>query len=274
MEKTKNAQNKFTENQFIEIFRLEDIDDSIFNNYQRHDFFQLIWFRKVEGDKRYFLDFNEYIIGDNQIVFVFPGQIDKLDIEGKEGLLVAIHADNFYSINRRMNSAYLNGYFSNVFISPDEETTKTIELLKELLLQEYNSQNRILLMEMYLEAFLFHVAAFFEKTEAYKNQVDFQVPQLMKLIDANFINRRKTEFYAQKMNVSCKKLNSISMKGTGKSVKQHLQERLILEIKKEIRLREKNLKEISFDLGFREPAYFTRFFKKHTGITPTEFKDK
>lgn len=70
-----------------------------------------------------------------------------------------------------------------------------------------------------------------------------------------------------------KKINEICIKGTGKTIKQHLQERLILEIKKEIRLRRKSLKEIAFDLGFNEPAYFTRFFKQHTTLTPKEFRD-
>ncbi|MDL2296539.1 helix-turn-helix domain-containing protein [Bacteroidales bacterium OttesenSCG-928-B11] len=273
MRKNNTIQEILAKDHFIEIFRLEDIDETVFNNYQRYDFYQLIWFTKISGNDRYFLDFNEHLIYNNQIVLVFPGQIDKLDIEGNEGFLFAIHPDNFFRINQRMNSAYLNGYFSNIFISPDAETTELLEVFKDLLLQESNSLNRILLKEIYIEAFLFHIVDFFKKTDAYKNQVDFQIPQLMKLIDANFIHHRETDFYAQQMNISCKKLNIISVKGTGKTVKQHLQERLVLETKKEIRLKEKNLKEISFALGFEDPAYFTRFFKKQTGITPVEFRE-
>nr|WP_255489373.1 helix-turn-helix transcriptional regulator [Dysgonomonas sp. 216] len=75
------------------------------------------------------------------------------------------------------------------------------------------------------------------------------------------------------MGVSCKKVNELCKRGTGRTVKQHLQDRLILEIKKEIRLGDKNLKEIAFNLGFNEPAYFTRFFKQHTAVTPTDFRD-
>lgn len=43
-------------------------DDTIFENYQRYDFYQLLWFTKADGDNIYFLDFNEYKIKEDQIV--------------------------------------------------------------------------------------------------------------------------------------------------------------------------------------------------------------
>ncbi len=258
---------------FIDIYKLEDANDAIFGNYQRYDFYQVIWFKSVRGDNSYFLDFNEYKIQDNQIIVVFPGQIDKLDTDGKEGYLFTVHNEVFFDIARHINSDYLHGYFSNVFVSPDDETKKVLDQLENLIFSEYTSLNRIKLMKSYLEAFLFHVSALFEKSETFRNKGEFIVSEIMKLIDHNFISQRETDFYANQLNMSNKKINEISKKGTGKTVKQHLQERLILEIKREIRLHEKSLKEIAFGLGFNEPAYFTRFFKQHTSMTPTEFKD-
>ncbi|WP_029904360.1 AraC family transcriptional regulator [Prevotella sp. 10(H)] len=266
--------NQLKDEPFIEIFRLEDMgDDTIFDNYQRYDFFQLLWFTKVEGDNIYFLDFNEYKIKEDQIVLIFPGQIDKLNIEGKEGYSFAIHNDTFYNITQHINSDYLNGYFSNSFISLDNNTKEILEKLKVLMYLEYTSGNRLILMESYMEAFLFHVSALFHDTHSLNNGDSF-VAELMKLIDKNFISQRETDFYADTLGVTNRRVNEICKKGTGKTVKQHLQEKLILEIKKEIRLRKKSLKEIAFDLGFNEPAYFTRFFKQHTSLTPTEFRDK
>lgn len=265
--------NKLKEEPFIEIFRLQDMgDDTIFENYQRYDFYQLLWFTKVGGDDIYFLDFNEYKIEKDQIVLIFPGQIDKLDVEGKEGYLFTIHNDIFYNISLQLNSDYLNGYFSNTFISLDIDTKVRLEKINELIFLEYNSGNRLGLMKSYMEALLFHVSALFEDSHTLNNG-DIFVAELMKLIDNNFICEKETDFYANSLGVTNRKINELCKKGTGKTVKQHLQEKLILEIKKEIRLRRKSLKEISFDLGFNEPAYFTRFFKQHTNLTPTEFRD-
>lgn len=265
--------SQLKEEPFIEIFRLQDMgDDTIFENYQRYDFYQLLWFTKVGGDDIYFLDFNEYKIEKDQIVLIFPGQIDKLDVEGKEGYLFTIHNDIFYNISLQLNSDYLNGYFSNIFISLDIDTKVRLEKINELIFLEYNSGNRLGLMKSYMEALLFHVSALFEDSHTLNNG-DIFVAELMKLIDNNFICEKETDFYANSLGVTNRKINELCKKGTGKTVKQHLQEKLILEIKKEIRLRRKSLKEIAFDLGFNEPAYFTRFFKQHTNLTPTEFRD-
>ncbi len=50
--------------------------------------------------------------------------------------------------------------------------------------------------------------------------------------------------------------------------------RLILEAKREIAYGKKSLKQISFELGFSDQAYFSRFFKVQTGIMPLEFRGR
>ncbi|NDV95815.1 AraC family transcriptional regulator [Dysgonomonas sp. 521] len=278
---TKILLNESEKDPFIELFHLKDLtDDSIFSNYQRYDFYQLLWFTKVGGNNVYFLDFKEYIMKEDQIILVFPGQIDKLDIREKEGYLFAIHNDVLFDINLHLGSDYLNGYFSNVVVTLDDDKIKRIlESIVELLWIEYNSGRRLTLMQSYMEAFLFHVDYILKSSVSLANANDNDnitdplIAGLMRLIDENFIIQRETEFYARKLGVSNRKVNEISKKGTGKTIKQHLQERLILEIKKEIKLQRKSLKEIAYDLGFSEPAYFTRFFKEQTSQTPKEFRD-
>lgn len=269
----RKQQQDSTETALIKVFRLEDIEDGyIFDDYQRYDFYQLLWFKKVSGNPVYFLDFKEYSLKDNQIVLIFPGQIDQLDIEGKEGYLFTIDVNVFFDIGQRLNSDYLNGYFSNVFLTPDYEIQENLEALIKLIFTEYDSQNRLPLIRTYIEAFLFQISGLFECGGMNDKTDIHQVARLMKLIDQYFILQRGTEFYSGEMGISNKKINQISLKGTGKTVKQHLQERLVLEIKREIHLGKKSLKEIAFNLGFNEPAYFTRFFKTHTGTTPSEFQ--
>jgi AraC-type DNA-binding domain-containing proteins len=271
---SKTFSGRLAGDRFIEIIELKQADDSVFSNYQRYDFYQLLWFRKAGGNSSYFLDFREYTLEDNQLVLIFPGQIDMLDTGQKEGYLFAIHSDVLFRINQHLQSDYLNGYYGNVFVSPDEETKEILEQLMRLIWSEYRNRNRIALMESYLEVFLFYVSSLSEDINIGKKKSDSLVSELMKVIDKNFITCRETEFYAQQFGMSNKTINEVCKKGTGKTVKQHIRERLILEIKKEIRLGKKNLKEIAFDLGFSEPAYFTRFFKQYTLRTPTEFRDE
>lgn len=271
--KEENKLNPLPDERKIVIFELEKLEeDPLFDNYQRYDFYQLLWFTRVEGNPVYFLDFKEYILKDNQFVLVFPGQIDMLDPKGKKGFLFAIHNDSLFQMNQRINSDYLNGYLSNIFLNPDPATTSTLQQLVDLTLAEYNGKNRPALIESYMETFLIHISYLTENRV--RNSDDFMIAQLMRLIDLHFITHHDTEFYARQMGMTHKKINEECKKGTGKTIKQHIQDRLILEIKREIRLNRKSLKEISFDLGFNEPAYFSRFFKQQTGVSPKDFRDQ
>lgn len=266
--------SKLENNRFIEVYKLQDAEYMVFNNYQRYNFHQIIWFTKVGNNNIYSLDFEEYKIADGEIVIVYPGQIVMLDMCGKEGYLFAIDNENFFDINQHLQSDFLNGYYSNVFVRPNTKTKKVLNKLMVLITEESNTRNRVKLMKSYMEVFLFHLSSLFENDERSENISDRTIVELLRLADSHFMTERDTDFYATRLGLSNKRVNEIFVKGTGKTIKQYLQERLVLEMKKEIRLGTRSLKEIAFDLGFSEPAYFTRFFKLQTGMTPSEFKEK
>ncbi|NDV77418.1 AraC family transcriptional regulator [Dysgonomonas sp. 511] len=266
--------NQLSDKPFVEVFKLEEIEDGVFfDNYQRYDFYQLIWFTEAEGDTCYSIDFNDYVIEEDTAFLVFPGQIDKLDVNGKKGFLYAMHNDVFFRISQHIAAELNKDSFLNTRIALDGETKKVLVEINSLIFEEYNSQNRLALIQSYMEAFFFHIAALFDKDEVFKEKRDSTIDQLMILIDKNFVAYRETDFYAEQVGMTNKTVNELCKRSTGKTVKQHVQERLILEIKKEIRLGRKSLKEIAFDLGFNEPAYFTRFFKQQTSFTPSQFRD-
>lgn len=258
---------------FIEIYQLETMDDSIFKIFQRYDFYQILWFTQVEGNNIYSIDFIDYAYKTNQAVVIYPGQIDHIHIEQKKGFLFAVDKETFLNINQRINSKYLSGYFSNVFVSQNKKDIKTLNKLIQLMLLEYEDENRLFLMETYMSAFLFQIANSFEKSiDSSQLIVNNIAAELRELIGNHYISQQNISFYAKKLGVTNKKLNEIALQSFGFTVKQLLQDILLLAIKREIKLGEKNIKEIAFDLGFEDPAYFTRFFKKHTGLTPMQFR--
>lgn len=255
----------------IEVFRLEEIDKSMFRDYQRYDFHQVLWFTRVEGGRRYEIDFKEFLISAGQIVVIYPRQIEKLDITGKAGFLFAIANDVFLAINQKIKSGYLNGYFSNVFIEAGPALSGILGKIMELLLLEYEGYNRNLLKETYLQSFLFHISSAFRDESLLENKDTLLFVKLVELVDSHFTENREVSFFAGKLNVSEKKLNQICKKMYGRTTKQLIQERLVLEIKRELRLGLKSLKEIAFELGFSEQAYFSRFFRRHVSVSPGEF---
>lgn len=270
----KNSLNQLKADLTIELFKLAAFDDIILDTCQENDFHQVLWITKCTGNNTCTIDYNKYTYKDNQIVVIYPRQTGQIDLEGKEGYLLIVDNDLFFEINQSINSNYLNGYFSNVFVSIDEKTDKSLMAILSLMFQEYEELNRELLMKSYLQPFLFHVASLYKKDTFLNNQNTQLFVDFIKLVDQNFIAHKDVRFYADELNISEKKLNEICKMASGKTTKQFIQERLVLEIKKEIKSGTKTLKEIAFNLGFSEPEYFTWFFKQQTSMTPKEFSEK
>jgi len=78
--------------------------------------------------------------------------------------------------------------------------------------------------------------------------------------------------YAGLLHLSAKHLSEVVKAQSGKPAIKHLHERLVLEARRLLLHTQRPLKEIAFDLGFAEPSYFNRFFKRETGITPAEYR--
>lgn len=92
------------------------------------------------------------------------------------------------------------------------------------------------------------------------------------LVEMHFRQQHQVSFYAQQLNKSPKTLSNLFSVYNHKSPQQVIHERLILESKRLLCYTDKSVKEIAYDLGFEDPAYFTNFFKKHLQISPSEFK--
>ncbi|RYU80094.1 AraC family transcriptional regulator [Hymenobacter persicinus] len=78
--------------------------------------------------------------------------------------------------------------------------------------------------------------------------------------------------YAELLHLSAGHLSEVVKAQSGKPAIKHLHERLVLEARRLLLYSPSPLKEIAFDLGFAEPSYFGRFFKRETGVTPAEYR--
>ena len=96
--------------------------------------------------------------------------------------------------------------------------------------------------------------------------------KLLELIDIHFYNNKQVTYYAEELNITIYQLNSITKKTLGKSCSQLINERIILEAKRNLTATSNQINEISFDLGYDDTSYFIRFFKNKTGLTPENFR--
>jgi AraC family transcriptional regulator, transcriptional activator of pobA len=96
----------------------------------------------------------------------------------------------------------------------------------------------------------------------------------LKILENNFRRPEGVGFYAERLNMSARNLNIITQNIFRKSVSDVIESRKIVEAKQLLMNSEKTVSEICFELGYNEKSYFTRVFRKNTGITPTDFRKK
>lgn len=96
--------------------------------------------------------------------------------------------------------------------------------------------------------------------------------RLTRMVEENFRAHWSLDEYARRLDISTVHLNSICRRLHGKTALGVLHERLLLEANRNLVYTTLTVNQIADLLGFSEPAYFTRFFKRLTGTTPSEFR--
>jgi AraC family transcriptional activator of pobA len=92
------------------------------------------------------------------------------------------------------------------------------------------------------------------------------------LVEGHFTQHWSVPRYAKALNLTENRLNRLCQAMTGKSAFDLVQDRLLLEARRKLFYIAAPVSQLAYELGFSDPAYFCRFFKKHTGIAPSTFR--
>jgi len=98
------------------------------------------------------------------------------------------------------------------------------------------------------------------------------VERFRALVEQDFRRRHRVQDYAAKLAVSPGHLNVLCLEHLGRSASREIHERVLLEAKRLLRYTERPAFAVAQELGFADPAYFGRFFKREGGVTPREFR--
>lgn len=92
-------------------------------------------------------------------------------------------------------------------------------------------------------------------------------------LDKHFKDHWHIADYAQQLNVTSSRLARLIRRHAGVGAKEIIQRRLLIESKRKLLYTRQTADEIAFELGFKDPAYFSRFFKKFTSLSPGKFRE-
>lgn len=105
-----------------------------------------------------------------------------------------------------------------------------------------------------------------------QNRRSQQVKQFRELVEIHFRDHRPVSDYAEQLGMTLATLGRVCQEQLGMTALNVINARLMLEAKRELAYSSRSIKEIALDLGFSDEGYFSRFFRKHSGLAPSEFR--
>lgn len=236
----------------------------------------------LEGTGKVSVDLVEYAFEGKIVLFTTPYQIIYFDTERPIKMRrLQFHGD-FYCIEYHKKEVACNGLlFNNIYQQTyinlgNEDYIEMDYILKKIILElEDSSSYATAVVKAYLQLILALCSKIKSKEISIAEEKTTNHP-LMKfktLLENNFHKERQPSFYAEQMGLSPNNFSKICKQHFLKSPSTLIHQRVILECKKLIHLSYKSMKEIAAELNFDDENYFSRYFKKHTGITPTAFRE-
>lgn len=161
----------------------------------------------------------------------------------------------------------------NVFLSPSPKLQPRINQYFQEMAEEFDGglQRRLVfraLTTLLLTRLFDHETVAPEEERA----PDFSLFRFRALVDDNFRKERNGDFYAAEMGMSLGRLNRYCRMFTDRTVSQFIRDREMLEAKRLLAFSDLPVSQIAYDLGFDDPAYFSRVFRKEAGVSPQDFR--
>lgn len=266
--------------EIIELANFYKKNSNILTQTHRVNFYQIIWFE--EGNGKHLVDFQPVKIENNTLLFLNKNVVHQFDkmttFKGK----TILFTDNFFCRDANDASFLKNTIlFNDLFeIAQIQIHNKHLIAILNLMSEEITNTKdfqQANILRHFLHSFLL-IAERERRKQNFvemKKGVDFDYLLLFKdLLEAHFYSKKQVSYYASKLAVTEKRLNQVTANRLGKTPKQIIDERVILEAKRLLVYTNQSIKEVGFFLGFEEPTNFIKYFKKHTKTTPVEFREK
>jgi len=248
---------------------------------QTTDFFEIMVFEKASGTIE--LNGHQIEIHDNSFFFISPFQIKscKISLNKLKGFHLVFQNDFLSDFFDDKLFTYRLQYFYNSqhpqYLRLKNEEYNIIRLaLNEIIAEIKNYQNdspHILRSLLYFS--LSKLNRLYSKwynisPDTQSNSIIYKFKELLEL---NIRSSHSVEEYCNLLHVTRHQLNAMVKKNTRHTTKEIINNRLLLEIKTELRYSHKTISEIAHGLNFSEPNNLTRFFIKMEKINPSVFRD-
>ena len=266
---------------YKDIFSLSTVNFEkacVFNQPEQVNTYSIYWIK--EGVGSYNIDFKNYKFKDNVLFFLSPGQVFSVDSESiKEAYKISFVKD-FYCIQTHDKAVACNGVlFNNVyetpFVQPCKKDTLKLHFILESLTEEFqkNEVAQYDMLQTYLKQFIILSVRIQKELAPVKTDIETKLfKDFSTLVEQNYKTMHTVTDYATRLALSPKSLTKNFQRVGAQSPSDFIKNRILLEAKRQLFYTNLPVKEIAYDLGYNDAAYFTRFFTKAENISPLQFR--
>jgi AraC family transcriptional activator of pobA len=245
----------------------------------RHDFYHVVWV--IKGTGHHIIDSVNYEVKPNTLFFMGPGQIhDFVLSDDAVGFAISFSAEFFaFKIQNRNSLTEIPIYdFENVTnaLYMNEHQAQVLYPILEAISEEYVTEHRGYedVIWSYLRIFLMKASRMTEpgSSPRISSRSLLLARRFKGMLEKNFSSLSEASEYARLLKVTERALNEATRQALGHTASRLIRERVMLEAKRMLLHSEISVADVADRLGFDDPAYFSRCFRKHTGRSPIDFR--
>ncbi|GAA4844009.1 AraC family transcriptional regulator [Algivirga pacifica] len=248
----------------------------------RHDFFEVLFL--TQGTGNHIIDDKVYAITPPCIFFLSPGQAHKLELSKDIKGYIFLFTSEFYLLHKTNKNKLLElPFFFNVqhenaplLISSPNDLSFIQMLFEKGCEQIKQGTDEIEIMNSLLDLLLNYCNHIYprEMKEIASSKGQLLVRKFRQLIEEMYHTNAGIQQYADALNITPNHLTQTVRQVTGRTSSDLIKDKMLLEIKRLLIHTDLTATEIAHQLNYSDQSYFTKFFKKATGVTPTEFRKK
>lgn len=246
----------------------------------RHNYYTVLIVERAKGVHK--IDFNTYELGENQVFFVAPGQVHQV-VEKEKSFGYVMTFSNLFLIENTIPLSFIESlnlfqnYGQSPPLLPSQKQYESITKYANQIFDLYHSDADMkhLSIGAFLKLLLIecnNICSINPIESDVDTTGDNLIRSFRKAVNEHYKKEHSTTYYASLLYITPDHLNRAFRSKVGKTAKDFIQSRIITEAKRLLYFTDLTTKEIAYELGFNEPANFSAFFKKHTDLSPSEFK--
>ncbi len=266
----------------FEIGKISDkagVVKKFFSKPNRINFYEILWITEGAGTR--YIDFQAYEIRPNSWFFLTPGQVHYWDVPQPINGYVMPFQGDFLDLDPSSQGLLRNlDFFHRIDRAPvmylDDEQTQVMAGLIDHLMKEYQTRDfgRAILLRAIVRILLIRLQRFYKASQpqvAPSSDV-LLIDRFQQLIDQHYLNERNVQPYADMMGVTANYLTITAKQVLGQAAGTLIRNRVIMESKRLLAHTDQTIVEICHTLHFEDPSYFSRFFRREVGQSPTVFR--